>query len=102
MDYETRKRNVLGYWMLTHEKLSKSLQEEFLAHPLVEELANYNPRFIQYAIEKQKKALLNEIVEIVREIENQRLELERERGLERLSPPIETTKFASDSLREVA
>ena len=79
MDTKTKKKNLLGYWMLTHGKLSQDLQAEFLTHPLVQEISDYNLRFAQYAIEREKKALLKDILEIVKQIEIQRLEIERER-----------------------
>lgn len=75
MDYETKKKNLLWYWMLTHQNLGEGLQQEFLNHPTVKEILKYDLKFARYAIEKEKKALLPEILEVVKGIERERIEL---------------------------
>ena len=73
MNLETKKKNLIGIWMLTHQNLNRILREEFLNHPITQEILKYEIKFAYYAIERKKKALLSEILEIVLEVEKERV-----------------------------
>ena len=80
------RKYLLKLWMASHQKLGRALQGEFLNHGLVEEITRYDSRFAEIAIVNQKKKLLPEILETVRQLQYERDEfLRQERNVSRRS-----------------
>ena len=79
MDLATKKKNLLGIWMLTHQNLNPILRREFLENPITQQILEYDIKFAYYAIEQEKKMLLSEILEIVLEIEQKRIKMMAEK-----------------------
>ena len=73
MEINVLKKNLLAYWMFAHEELGPELQSEFLNHPIVDQIVQFDIRFARYAMERKKLMLLKEILECVLEIEAERI-----------------------------
>jgi hypothetical protein len=73
MEIKILKRNLLAYWMFAHGELSPELQNEFLNHPIVHQIVQFDIRFARYAMERKKFMLLKDILECVLEIEAERI-----------------------------
>ena len=80
------KKYLLNLWMTSHQRLGRALQGEFLNHGLVEQITRYDYRFAEIAIVHQKKKLLPDILETVRQLQVEREEfLRQERKVARRS-----------------
>jgi len=80
------KKYLLNLWMTSHQRLGRELQCEFLNHSLVEQITKYDYQFAEVAIIDQKKKLLPEILETVRQLQDEREEfLRQERKVARRS-----------------